>query len=179
MPTTRALAAAALMLAAGCGSSSPTAPVGLPAPGQVPAVAPPPPPTQGGAGETLAYWQGVNELPRQVQPLLTQGPAAHARGLRAAAAVIRRQPTLGIDPDLVNWALGMADLMERRAELIERSRSPALLAEAFARGWGGDPFGAALELNQEERALLADFREHSRAWHRLRAALTARYGVQF
>jgi hypothetical protein len=114
-----------------------------------------------------------------MEPHVRQGPAAEAGALRAAATVIRRKPTLGIDPDLVAWALRTADLMEERAELIERSRSPALLAEAFARGLGGDPLGTAVELSREERALLAATRAHNQAWYRLRATLTARYGVEF
>ena len=73
----------------------------------------------------------------------------------------------------------MADLLEERADLIEQSRRPALLAEAFVRGLAGDPFGVGIELNQAERAWVAAARTHHQAWHRLRAVLTARYGVEF
>jgi hypothetical protein len=121
----------------------------------------------------------MNSVPVQMAEHLTDGPAAQVWAFRRGAAVIRQNPTLGIDPDLVAWALRMADLLEQRADLIERSRNPALLAEAFVRGWNGDPFGVAVELNQAERGWVAACQAHKRDWNRLRAALTARYGVQF
>ena len=107
------------------------------------------------------------------------GPQAQVWAFRRGAEVIRQQPTLGIDADLVAWALRMAELLEQRADLITQSRNPALLAEAFMRGWNGDPFGVAIELNQAERAWVAACRAHKQEWNRLRAALTSRYGVQF
>jgi hypothetical protein len=155
-----------------------------PTPGQtqmpaVPPAAQPAAPKANAADATLAYWNGLNSVPGQIAQDLKKAPAVQVRTLRQAAAVIRGNPTLGIDADLVAWALRMADLLEERADLIEQSRSPALLAEAFVRGMAGDPFGVALELNQTERAWIARARTHHQAWHRLRATLTTRYGVQF
>lgn len=185
MLVARSAVAGALLFAAGCGGPSPTsARVFTPAPGhvQTSVVTPagqPAPPRAGGADATLTYWDGLNSVPGQIAEDLKQGPAVQVRALRRAAAVVRGNPTLGIDTDLVAWALRMADLMEQRADLIEQSRSPSLLAEAFVRGLAGDPFGVQIELNQTQRAWITAARAHHQAWHRLRATLTARYGVQF
>ncbi len=175
-----------LAFAAGCGGTSSSSGGGsAPAPGALPAVAPvapagpPAPPQTTAADATLAYWDGLNSVPGRLAPELKREPAVQVRALRQAAAVIRGEPTLGIDADLVAWALRMADLLEERAALIEQSRSPALLAEAFARGLAGDPFGVGIELNQAQRQWVAAARAHYQALHRLRATLTARYGVQF
>lgn len=172
-----------LAFAAGCGGTSSSSGGGSAhAPGPLPAVAPvgpPTPPQTTAADVTLAYWDGLNSVPGRLAPELKREPAVQVRALRRAAAVIRGEPTLGIDADLVAWALRMADLLEERADLIEQSRSPALLAEAFARGLAGDPFGVGIELNQAQRHWIAAARAHYQALHRLRATLTARYGVQF
>lgn len=184
MLVARSAVAGALLFAAGCGGPSPSSRSGYapPAPGPTPAVAPAGPPAAprtSTAGATLTYWDGLNSVPGQIAQDLKQGPAVQVRALRRAAAVVRGNPTLGIDADLVAWALRMADLMEQRADLIEQSRSPSLLAEAFVRGLAGDPFGVQIELNQTQRAWITAARAHHQAWHRLRATLTARYGVQF
>lgn len=164
--------AALLLLAAGCGGS----PAPRPATGAGAAATAAP----AGRDANLAYWNGMNSVPAQVADACGGGgPGDQARAFRRGAAVIRQNPTLGIDPDLVAWALRAADLLERRADLTAQSRDPALLAEAFARGWGGDPFGAAVELSQAERGWAEAFRAHKRDWNRLRAALTARHGVEF
>lgn len=134
----------------------------------------------GGAGDaTLVYWKGVNSLPGQMEPDLRAGPKQQVWAFRDAARVIRQNPTLGVDPALVHWSLRMATLLDRQADLTEDSRNPALLAEAFARGMRGDPFGVAVELNQAERAWVADFRAVARERFQLRATLTARYGLEF
>ncbi|MBX9582363.1 MAG: hypothetical protein K2X87_18835 [Gemmataceae bacterium] len=181
MPVSRSTLAGLALLVAGCGGSSPT-PAPVAAPGPTPTIAPagpggPPAPTT--AEANLAYWNGMNSVPVQMAQHFKDGPDAQVWAFRRGAEVIRQHPTLGIDPDLVAWALRMADLLERRAALIAQSRSPALLAEAFVRGWNGDPFGVAIELNQAEREWVAACRAHRQEWNRLRAALTARYGVQF
>jgi hypothetical protein len=155
------------------GSGPPAVPIV--APGGSPGTVTAPP----AVDANLAYWNGMNSVPIQMAQHYKDGPAAQVRAFRWGASVIREQPTLGIDADLVAWALRMADLLEERAELISRSRNAALLAEAFMRGWNGDPFGVAIELNQAERAWVAACRAHKQEWNRLRAALTARYGVQF
>lgn len=184
MPDPRIALVALTLFAAGCGNSAPT-----PASVAGPVYGPPPatpvdglPIATSAAGNrdaNLAYWNGMNSVPVQMAEHLKDGPAAQVWAFRRAAAVIRQNPTLGIDSDLVAWALQMADLLEQRAALIEQSRSPVLLAEAFLRGWSGDPFGVAIELNQAERGWVAACQAHKQEWNRLRAALTARYGVQF
>jgi hypothetical protein len=182
------IAVGILIFAAGCGGSGSTpARVAAPAPGhaQTPVAAPtipapqPAAPNARASDATMAYWNGLNSVPGQIAQDLKKAPAVQVRTLRQAVAVIRGNPTLGVDADLVAWALKMADLLEERAALIEQSRSPALLAEAFVRGLAGDPFGVGIELNQAERAWVAAARTHHQGWHRLRAALTSRYGVQF
>ncbi len=183
MPEARSALAALALLAAGCGDGSPkSTPVAGPAYGPPPATAaggPPAPAATSGRDADLAYWNGMNSVPAQMTEHLKDGPAAQVWAFRRGAAVIRQNPTLGIDPDLVAWALRMADLLEQRAALIEQSRSPALLAEAFVRGWAGDPFGVAVELNQAERGWVAACQAHRQEWNRLRAALTRRHGVEF
>lgn len=161
-------------LSVGCGGPGPAPETVTAAPGGGPGT-----PAPGGREANLAYWNGMNSVPAQMAEHLRDGPAAQVWAFRRGAAVVRQNPTLGIDPDLVAWALRMADLLEQRADLIEQSRNPALLAEAFVRGWTGDPFGVAIELNQAERAWVAACRAHREEWNRLRAALTARYGIQF
>ena len=165
------LVAAIVLLAPGCGPSGPTAPYrqhgGTAARGGPPADA------------TLAYWNGLSTVPAQLAPALKGPPAVQVEYLRDGARVIRGNPTLGVDPDLVAWALRAADLFDRQADLVAYARSPAAVVEAFARGWSGDPFGVAVEVTQAERAVLATTREHARSWAGLRATLTARYGVQF
>ncbi len=99
--------------------------------------------------------------------------------LREAANIIRRNPVLGVDPDLTDWASRMASSLQQRADLIEQSRSSALLAEAFLRGLQGDTFGAGIELNQAERSWLANHRALTREQQQLRARLTSRYGTEF
>lgn len=131
------------------------------------------------ADKTLAYWNGVNSLPAQMAPEMDAGPQRQIQALRSAARVIRQNSTLGVDPDLVNWALRMATILDQRADLTENSENPALLIEAFARGLKGDPLGVAVELNQTERAWLENSRAVTRERYQVRAALTARYGVQF
>lgn len=128
---------------------------------------------------TLSYWNGVNGLPGQMAPHMRGGPKDQVWALRDAARVIRNNPTLGVDPELTDWAQRMATLLDQRADLIEASRNPALLAEAFVRGVQGDPFGVGIELNQAERSWVASFRAVSREQHQLRARLTARYGTEF
>ena len=130
-------------------------------------------------GLTLDYWNGVNSLPRQIAPDMKAGPKQQVWALREAARVIRSNPTLGVDPDVTDWTHRMATLLDQRADLIENSRNPALLAEAFFRGAQGDPFGVGIELNQAERSWVTNFRSVSREGHQLRAKLTARYGIEF
>ena len=101
--------------------------------------------TSAGTGSfdaNLAYWNGMNGMPRQMAQHMNNGPDAQIWAFRQGATVIRQNPTLGIDMDLVAWALRYADLLEQRAIMIEQSRNPALMVEAFARGMSGDPFGA-------------------------------------
>lgn len=184
MPDPRIALVALTLLVAGCGDSAPKpAPVvgrGYGPPPAAPVGGPPPATSAGGNRDAnLAYWNGMNSVPVQMAEHLKDGPAAQAWAFRRGAAVIRQNPSLGIDPDLVAWALRMADLLEQRAALIEQSRNPALLAEAFMRGWSGDPFGVAVELNQAERGWIAAIQAHKQEWNRLRATLTQRYGVQF
>jgi hypothetical protein len=173
-----------LLACTGCGNSTPggnqsksypVRPVAQPGGVAGPAV------LAGGAtaDATLTYWNGVNSLPAQMAPEMSAGPQRQVRALRGAARLIRQNPTLGVDPELVNWALRMATILEQRADLTEDSRSPDLLIEAFARGLSGDPAGVAIELNQAERAWLANSRSVTRERYQLRAALTARYGIEF
>lgn len=180
MRVVRSAAAGILLFALGCSGPSPSS-TGTHSPppdmAQTPAV--PVAPKANGAEAALTYWDGLNSVPGQIAQDLKKAPAVQVRTLRQAAAVIRGNPTLSIDTELVAWAFKMADLLEERASLIEQSRSPTLLAEAFVRGMAGDPFGVAIELNQAERTWIANARAHHQAWHRLRATLTARYGVQF
>lgn len=121
----------------------------------------------------------MNSLPAQIAPELKAGPDRQVRAFRHAARVIRNNPTLGVDPELVGWALRMATVLEQRADLIEASQSPALLAEAFIRGMDGDPFGAAIEWNQAERSWMANSRAVMQERYQVRATLTARYGIEF
>ncbi|MFO0929422.1 MAG: hypothetical protein U0736_20735 [Gemmataceae bacterium] len=170
-----------LLILVGCGGGNssgggPPPPLdGPPSPSAGPFVPPPNNP----ASATLTYWNGVNSLPAQMASHMRGGPKDQVWALRDAAGVIRRNPTLGVDPELTDWAQRMATLLERRADLIEASRNPALLAEAFLRGVQGDPFGVGIELNQAERSWVASFRAVSREQHQIRARLTARYGIEF
>lgn len=121
----------------------------------------------------------MNSVPAQMNQYMRSGPQAQIWAFRQAAFVLRDRPTLGIDLDLVAWALRMADLLEQRATLIEQSRSPDAVAETLMRGWNGDPFGVVLEMGQAEKALVAAIKKHKQDWNYLRAALTARYKIQF
>lgn len=183
MPDARSAFVGLTLLAAGCGDSTPKpAPVAGPAYGPPAAGVsggPPAAPSPNSRDANLAYWNGMNTVPVQMAEHFKDGPAAQVWAFRQGATVIRQNPTLGIDPDLVAWALRMADLLEQRAALIEQSRNPVLLAEAFMRGWSGDPFGVAVELSQAERGWITAIQAHKQEWNRLRAALTQRYGVQF
>ncbi|CAN5579092.1 hypothetical protein BH11PLA2_BH11PLA2_48630 [soil metagenome] len=128
---------------------------------------------------TLSYWNGLNSLPGQIASDMSGGPQSQIKALRGAASIIRGNPTLGVDPDLIAWALRMATALELRANLIESSSNPALLAEAFLRGTQGDPLGVAIEFNQIERAWLTSFQALTREQSQLRARLTARYSTEF
>lgn len=128
---------------------------------------------------TIDYWNGVNGLPAKIAPYLQGGPEDQVMAFRSAARQIRTCPTLGVDPDLVNWSLRMATVLDQRADLIDTSRNPAMLAEAFIRGLNGDPLGVAIELNQAERAWVANWRAVVRDNDQLRATLTARYQFEF
>jgi hypothetical protein len=156
----------AVCLTAGCSDKAKPIGAGIPGPGRGGLAAPQATP----ADKTMKYWNGLNIHLGEMATDLRVGPAQQIEVLRAGASIARAQPTLGIDADLVRWVL---------AALIEQSRSPALFVEAFARGTSGDLFGTAVELNQAERALVAAFRAHFQDLHRLRAGLSARYGVEF
>jgi hypothetical protein len=131
------------------------------------------------ATASLNYWNGLNSLPNQIAADMQGGPKDQVRALRGAANVIRRQPVLGVDPDLTDWAHRMATSLLERADLMEQARDPSRLADAFLRGARGNPLGPAIELNQTERAWLTNFRNLTREQGQLRARLTTRYGIEF
>lgn len=160
------------ILVTGCGKGSSSAFV-APSTGAVVS------PANDPATATLTYWNGLNSLPAQIAPEMNAGPQLQIKALRGAASVIRQNPTLGVDVELTTWAQRMATALEQRANLIENSRNPNLLAEAFLRGTQGDPFGVAIELNQAERLWLTDFQSLTREQGQLRVRLTARYRVEF
>lgn len=141
--------------------------------------APTPAAASDAATATLNYWNGLNSLPSQIADDMKGGPREQVRALRGAANVIRRNPTLGVDPDLTDWANRMATSLQERADLIEQARDPSRLAEAFLRGAKGDPLGSAIELNQAERTWLTNFRSLTREQGQMRARLTTRYGIEF
>lgn len=155
---------------AGCGKSATTT---------MPVAAPPTTPDSNVAAASLNYWNGLNSLPSQIAPDMSRGAQEQIKALRGAANIIRLNPVIGVDPDLTDWASRMASSLQQRADLIEQSRSPALLAEAFLRGMQGDPFGTGIELNQAERSWLANHRALTREQQQLRARLTSRYGTEF
>src|SRR4051812_18444338 len=116
------IAAGVVLLACvGCGGGTPTGggaksfqavPPGQPEGAGRVAVSP-----QGAAGNaTLAYWNGVNSLPAQMAPDMRAEPRRQVWALRRAAQVIRQNPTLGVDPDLVHWALRMATVLDQKAD---------------------------------------------------------------
>ena len=113
------------LFAVGCGeSNSPTTDSSFPA--TTPSARNSTSAGTGSLDANLAYWDGMNSVPRQMTQHMNEGPDAQIWALRKGATVIRQNPTLGIDTDLVAWALRFADLLEQRAILIEQSRNPCL-----------------------------------------------------
>jgi hypothetical protein len=80
---------------------------------------------------------------------------------------------------VVGWGLRVATLCEQKANFIENSNNPAVLVEAFLRGADGDPFGLAVEQARAVRQLQANYESVRQEGFRLRAALTAHYGIEF
>src|SRR4051812_21921297 len=87
----------AAVVLAGCGPSSKTTPMA--AAGRVTS-----PPQTSPVTATMAYWNGLNSLPGQIASDMKGGPQDQIKALRSAAQIIRQNPTLGVDPELTDWA---------------------------------------------------------------------------
>lgn len=128
---------------------------------------------------TLIYWKQVGGIINNPRLPAGHDPARASRQLRFAANKIEACSTLGVDEDVVGWALDLAIVLRECADFIERSNSPALLIEAIVRGSRGDPFGTVIETNEEARQVRARLEQVQQNGVRMRAILTARYGIQF
>jgi len=127
--------------------------------------------------KTLAYWEKLKGvLPKPAA--LKDKPEMSVAVVRAAASAIEDLPTLGIDEEVVTYALGVSTMLRRGAAHAEQKKNPKLLADAFQETTGANPF----EIADEAKAKTPSFKSPQQAQEAalaLRAALTARYQTEF
>jgi hypothetical protein len=102
-----------------------------------------------------------------------------ARELKSVANQLMAIPTLGADEEAVDAVLDFATAVQGFAGVLETQNDPATLVEAFLRGIEGDITGKALEMKQSQDSAVRQLGDAELRLVRARAALTARYNVEF
>jgi len=131
------------------------------------------------AQATFAYWLRINEAFQPLAKLNSQQASAASQLFGQVAAQLKGIPTLGVDLDAVDCALTLARAFDAMATFLESSNSPAMLLDAFIRGYQGDTLGIYNELSVANRQVGELMRGAANRCDEVRALLTARYGVEF
>ena len=139
---------------------------------------------------TLTYWKRIPAIGAAGIPKAGADHAPTASetisSCEQSAQQIRSEPTLGVDLEVVRCANEFSNLLIEVAERIRKNNDPAELFGAFAEGYAegqqGDLVTPMLEAREKQRELAA-FRKRCEDTRRLfsetRAAMTAKYGVEF
>lgn len=127
----------------------------------------------------LRYWNRLNDLVSGKATVQVLPAAQCVQTLRATAAQIRLIPVVGVDRDLVQHALRIAELLDFVGSRVENADDPFLIFEAFERGRRGDVLGPVIDERQLQRNIDAVVRQISQEGFRLRAALSAKHRIEF
>ncbi|MDQ3329321.1 MAG: hypothetical protein M3552_01500 [Planctomycetota bacterium] len=131
-----------------------------------------PTPEQLLAARTLAYWKSMQTTMRSERSLTPESAARIAGRLRRLAVV-------GVDPEAVECALALADVLDEAAALKKRVTGGQLFMEALVRTGNGDPWGASADFVADEAKLRRRADETGREIAAARARLSIRHGIEF
>jgi hypothetical protein len=128
---------------------------------------------------TFDYWYEVRAI--YLGSTIPAGVPANRVNpeLERVASALENLPTLGVDLDAVQSSLYAAKTFRNMAAFLEKHNAPNKGAEVFIRGVLGDPLGPINELNAEKRELQQQGRTMVEKFNQTRAALTARYEMEF
>lgn len=166
------------LLAAAVGCQPPQAP---------PAVAPalptqPANPNAPSAYRTLEYWEGISRAQYFAAGQFAgyDNPKLEdvTKLLVAVAKGVEELPAVGVDPDAIEAAHGVAESMRRLTRFLGQSLSAANGVQATIRLLFGDN-GAFKELSADTRDLRNFIEESAAKARKTRAVLSSRYGREF
>lgn len=112
---------------------------------------------------TLDYWVHVNVI-----LTVLKGPQTDLTlpsTLRGLAKAIREKPTAGVDPEVVMWATGVAEVLGTKAEILDQLSDPGTLrrAEEEVAAGRSNPLDAldraSLEWERDRDRLIAEGKE--------------------
>jgi hypothetical protein len=161
--------------------------VGCQPPQAPPAVAPgvptqPADPNAPSADRTLEYWEGINRAQYYAAGQFAgyENPKLEdvTKLLTAVAKGVEELPAVGVDPDAIEVAHGLAESMRRLARFLEQSLSTANVVQAGIRLLFNDP-GALKEQAADARELRTFIEDAAAKARKTRAVLSSRYGREF
>ncbi len=129
---------------------------------------------------TWQYWaEAKKKIHEEWSPNKDAKTAAFLNAAQTIATEIGDLPTLGVDEDAVTVIQDEAEVLSKIVKISRASQSPDRMFEAFVRGYNGDPFGVAKEINAERIAIGERFEALLSKSKKTRALLTSRYNVEF
>lgn len=120
---------------------------------------------------TWKYWHTLRSLLGQDMKTAEQ--------IDSIAAQIETLAVTDVDADILQFALDLAGLLRRTAEVHRRQNRPDIMIEAFLRGLTGDPIGTVRDESQVTAQLREQWLQIQRQSTTLRVVLSRRYGVEF
>lgn len=126
---------------------------------------------------TMENWKSIHSI--VASAFVKVHPLEVSEQYQRKAAELRNLSTINVDLEAVDFALDTAVFLDRCASDSDPARLSQLFVEGLARGLMGDPSGPVVEqrrqvsIRQQEWANLRDRKQ------RVRARLTAKFGVQF
>jgi DNA-directed RNA polymerase subunit RPC12/RpoP len=128
---------------------------------------------------TLEYWNALPTILGRINAQQLKTPQGVVSTLNSTARLIEQLPTVDVDSDAIHCGLLLHGWLRAMAADAQRNNSPALLIEAFARGYQGDLFGPFLDSVHANAALEQRFVEMQNQFKSARAILSSRYGIEF
>lgn len=126
---------------------------------------------------TLEYWKSMHSI--VASALVKTEPLKVSELFQRKANELRNLPMVNVDLEAVDLASDMALLFDKIATDVDPSRLGHLMFEGFVRGYMGDPGGPIVERRREVSSLQQEWTQLTDRKQRVRARLTAKYGIQF
>jgi hypothetical protein len=128
---------------------------------------------------TFDYWCEIRGIFRGGFVPFGAKPDEMAKEFNRIASGIADLPTLGVDSVAVDCGVDLIRLLNNTSMHVKKYSDPDKLLEAFMRGITGDITGVGRERREEFDSLMKQGERAQDRFNKARAALTARYEIEF